>query len=77
MDLRAEAYRDLFHYAPGRVVGFHTRTEGGFKPGEKWTVRQTNCETVQRSKLQSRDRLMLDLWEARPAEIVRGMGMER
>jgi hypothetical protein len=34
------------HYAPGRAVGFHTRTAGGFKPGEKWTVRETNCETV-------------------------------
>src|SRR5215471_12351791 len=31
---------------PGRVVGFHTRTSGGFKPGERWTVRETNCETV-------------------------------
>jgi AAA domain len=46
MDLGAESYRDLLHYAPGRVVGFHTRTSGGFKPGERWTVRETNCETV-------------------------------
>jgi conjugative relaxase-like TrwC/TraI family protein len=46
MDLGPESYRDLLHYAPGRVVGFHTRTSGGFKPGEKWTVRETNCETV-------------------------------
>jgi hypothetical protein len=22
------------------------RTTGGFKPGEKWTVKETNCETV-------------------------------
>jgi hypothetical protein len=43
MDLRPEACRDLLHYAPGRVVEFHTRTAGGFKPGEKWTVRETNC----------------------------------
>ena len=24
----------------GRVVGFHRRTMGGFRPGEKWTVRE-------------------------------------
>jgi len=46
MDLGPESCRDLLHYAPGRVVGFQTRTAGGFRPGEKWTVRQTNCETV-------------------------------
>jgi len=46
MDLGPEACCDLLHYAPGRVVGFHTRTTGGFKPGEKWTVREPNCETV-------------------------------
>jgi ATP-dependent exoDNAse (exonuclease V) alpha subunit len=46
MDLRSEACRDLLHYAPGRVVGFHSRTAGGFRPGEKWTVKETNCETV-------------------------------
>ena len=46
MDLGPEARRDLLHYAPGRVVGFHTRTAGGFKPGEKWTVSETNCDTV-------------------------------
>jgi hypothetical protein len=46
MDLGPEAGRDLLHYVPGRTVGFHTRTAGGFKPGERWTVRQTNCETV-------------------------------
>ena len=46
MDLAPEACRDLLHYAPGRVVGFHTRTLGGFRPGEKWTVMETNCETV-------------------------------
>jgi conjugative relaxase-like TrwC/TraI family protein len=37
MDLGSEARRDLLHYAPGRVVGFHSRTAGGFRPGEKWT----------------------------------------
>ena len=46
MDLGLEALQDLLHYAPGRVVGFHSRTAGGFRPGEKWTVRETNCETV-------------------------------
>jgi conjugative relaxase-like TrwC/TraI family protein len=46
MDLGPEARRDLLHYTPSRVVGFHSRTEGGFKPGEKWTVREANCETV-------------------------------
>jgi hypothetical protein len=46
MDLGPEACRDLLHYAPGRVVGFHSRTAGGFRPDEKWTVRETNCETV-------------------------------
>jgi AAA domain len=44
MDLGSEACRDLLHYMPGRVVGFHSRTAGGFRPGEKWTVRETNCE---------------------------------
>jgi hypothetical protein len=46
MDLGSEACRDLLHYAPGRVVGFHSRTAGGFRPGENWTVRETNCDTV-------------------------------
>jgi hypothetical protein len=46
LDLGREACRDLLHYAPGRVIGFHSRTTGGFRPGEKWTVRETNCETV-------------------------------
>jgi hypothetical protein len=46
MDFGPEACRDPLHYAAGRVVGFHIRTAGGFRPGEKWTVRKTNCETV-------------------------------
>jgi len=46
MDLGPQACRDLLHYEPGRVVGFHSRAAGGFRPGEKWTVRETNCETV-------------------------------
>ena len=46
MDLEPKSCRDLLHYVPGRVVEFHTRTAGGFRPGEKWTVREANCETV-------------------------------
>lgn len=46
LDLGREACRDLLHYPPSRVIGFHTRTAGGFRPGEKWTVRETNCQTV-------------------------------
>jgi AAA domain len=46
MDLGSEVCRDLLHYAPGRVVNFHSRTAGGFRPGEKWIVRETTCETV-------------------------------
>jgi hypothetical protein len=46
MDLGPEACRDLLHYVPGRVVGFHSRSAEGFRPGEKWTVRGTDCETV-------------------------------
>jgi hypothetical protein len=46
MDLGSEARRDLLHYAPARIVAFHSCSVGGFRRGEKWTVRQTNCETV-------------------------------
>jgi hypothetical protein len=46
MDLGSEACRDLLHYVPGRIVNFHSRTAGGFRPGEKWTVRETNCQIV-------------------------------
>jgi len=46
LELGPAAYRDLLHYAPGRVIGFHTRIAGGFRPGEKWTIRETNCETI-------------------------------
>jgi hypothetical protein len=46
MDLGSEARQDLLHYAPGRVGAFHSRTAGGFRPGEKWTVKETNGETV-------------------------------
>jgi hypothetical protein len=46
LDLGPETCRDLLHYAPGRLIGFHTRAAGGFRPGEKWTIRETNCETV-------------------------------
>jgi ATP-dependent exoDNAse (exonuclease V) alpha subunit len=46
MDLGSEARRDLLHYAPGRIVAFHSCSVGGFRPGEKWTVTQANWETV-------------------------------
>ena len=46
LDLGRAACRDILHYPPGRVIGFHTRTAGGFRPGEKWAVKETNCETV-------------------------------
>jgi hypothetical protein len=46
LDVGPEACPDLLHYTPGRVIGFHTRTAGGFHPGQKWTVRETNCEKV-------------------------------
>jgi AAA domain len=46
MDLGSEARGDILHYAPGRVIGFHSRTAGGFRPGEKWTVREANFESV-------------------------------
>ena len=46
LELGPAAYLDLLHYAPGRVIGFHTRSAGGFRPGEKWTVRETNCDTI-------------------------------
>ena len=46
MDLGSEARLDLLHYAPGRIVAFHSYSVGGFRPGEKWTVTQANCETV-------------------------------
>jgi hypothetical protein len=38
MDLGLKARRDPLHYAPGRIVGFHSLTAGGFQSGEKWTV---------------------------------------
>lgn len=46
LDLGSKACLDLLHYVPGRVIGFHTRTAGGFRPGEKWTVRERNCEAA-------------------------------
>ena len=40
LELGREECRDLLYYAPGRVIGFHTRAAGGFRPGEKWTIRE-------------------------------------
>jgi hypothetical protein len=45
-------------------------------PGERKSVWE-HVHAVRRSKLQSRDRMMPDLWAARQAEIFRGMEIER
>jgi hypothetical protein len=45
-------------------------------PGERKSVWEL-VQVLRRSKPQSRDRMMPDLWAARQAEIVREMGMER
>ena len=34
LELGREECRDLLYYAPGRVIGFHTRTSEGFKPAK-------------------------------------------
>src|SRR5206468_7324223 len=46
MDLGPESFRDLLHYPPGRVVGFHSRTAGGCNPGERRNVRERHYESV-------------------------------
>jgi hypothetical protein len=46
------------------------------QPGERKSVWEL-VQAVQKSKVQSRDRMMPDLWAARQAEIVRDVGMER
>ena len=46
------------------------------QPGERKSVREL-LQAVPRSKVQSRDQMMPDLWAARQAEIDRAMGMER
>lgn len=38
--------RDPIHYQAGRVVAFHTKVNGGFKPGEKWQVIEPEDGTV-------------------------------
>ena len=45
-------------------------------PGEHKSVWEL-VQALRMPKLQSRNRMMLDLWAARQAEIDRGMGMER
>jgi len=45
-------------------------------PGERKSVWEL-VQALRMPKLQSRNRMMLDLWAARQAEIDRGMGMER
>jgi hypothetical protein len=46
------------------------------QPGERKSVWEL-LQAVPRSKFQSRDRMMPDLWATRQAEIVHEMGMER
>jgi hypothetical protein len=46
------------------------------QPGERKSVWEL-VQSVRKSKVQSRDRMMPDLWAARQAEIVREIGMER
>jgi hypothetical protein len=46
------------------------------QPGERKSVWDL-VQSVRRSNVQSRDRMMPDLWATRQAEIVRGMEMER
>jgi hypothetical protein len=42
LDLQPAEQRDAVHHQPGRVVSFHRRTRVGFRPGQKWTVRQVS-----------------------------------
>ena len=53
MDLGPESCRDLLHYAPGRVVGFHTRTVG----------RIQSRREVDRERNELRDRYARAQWE--------------
>jgi hypothetical protein len=46
------------------------------QPGERKSVWEL-VQSVRRSNVQSRDRMMPDLWATRQAEIVREIGMER
>jgi hypothetical protein len=46
------------------------------QPGERKSVWEL-VQAVRRSNLQSRDRMMPDLWAAHKAEIIRTNGMER
>ena len=46
------------------------------QPGERKSVWEL-LQAVPRSEVQSRDRMMPDLWATRQAQIVRGMDMDR
>src|SRR5262249_30091290 len=72
IDLKSEARRDLLHYAPSRVVGFHMRTA-------TWReeVGVATRSAFQKSKSQTRAEMQPHLWAARQAKITRDMGMER
>jgi hypothetical protein len=61
LDLGPEACLDLLHYAPGRVIGFHTRTAGGFRPGEKWTVETRDKAALRQSIMYPGERK--SVWE--------------
>ena len=38
--------KDPLHYQMGRVVTFHTKVAGGFRPGEKWQVAERLSATM-------------------------------
>jgi hypothetical protein len=38
--------KDPLHYQIGRVVAFHTKVAGGFRPGEKWQVAERLSATM-------------------------------
>jgi hypothetical protein len=38
--------KDPIHYQAGRVVAFHTKAAGGFRPGELWRVVESDDGTV-------------------------------
>jgi hypothetical protein len=38
LNLEGVELKDPLHYQDRRVVAFHTKVNGGFRPGEKWEV---------------------------------------
>jgi conjugative relaxase-like TrwC/TraI family protein len=47
LDVDGLELRDPLHYQEGRVVSFHCKAAGGFKPGQKWRVKGLDGETIQ------------------------------